>query len=143
VIALDVNVLIYAFRRDCEEHGQYKKWLDTVLEEDQAIGLSDIVLSSFVRITTHPKVFSKPSSLAQAFGFCDSLWSQPNVMRLVPGDRHWTIFADLCKSAGAKGNLITDAYLAALAIESGAEWVTTDRDFARFPKLRWRHPLHK
>ena len=65
-----------------------------------------------------------------------------NAVTLAPGERHWDIFQRLCREANAKGNLIPDAYLAALAIESGAEWITTDRDYARFPGLRWRHPLN-
>ncbi|MEK7270556.1 MAG: PIN domain-containing protein, partial [Planctomycetota bacterium] len=65
----------------------------------------------------------------------------PNCVLLSPGKRHWDIFSGLCRKAGAKGNLIADAYLAALAIETGSEWITTDRDFARFPGLKWRHPL--
>jgi len=78
---------------------------------------------------------------AKALEFANVLRSQPNVVVVSPGERHWEIFADLCVRAGAKANLIPDAYHAALAIESGSEWITTDRGFARFPGLRWRHPL--
>jgi predicted nucleic acid-binding protein len=73
--------------------------------------------------------------------FTDRMRNQPNCVPIAPGARHWDIFTSLCRSAGAKGNLVPDAYLAALAIESGSEWITTDRDFSRFPGLRWRHPL--
>ena len=68
-------------------------------------------------------------------------FSAPNRVEVVPGERHWAIFSRLCREAGARGNLIPDAWFAALAIESGCEWITTDRDYARFPGLRWRHPL--
>ena len=73
--------------------------------------------------------------------FADGIRKQPNCVFIQPGERHWEIFARLCKEAGVKGNLVPDAYLAALAIEAGCEWITTDRDFSRFPGLRWRHPL--
>jgi toxin-antitoxin system PIN domain toxin len=79
--------------------------------------------------------------LDRALAFADALRAQPNAVVVAPGDRHWGIFRQLCIGAGAKGNLVADAYLAALAIESGSEWITTDRDFSRFAGLRWRHPL--
>ena len=141
MILPDANVLIYSFRRDADQHKEYRHWLEFALGNEQAFGMSDIVLSSVVRIVTHPRIFAKPSTLPQALGFAEFLWAQPNVVRVSPGNRHWSIFADLCRRADAKGNLASDAYLAALAIESGAEWISTDRDFARFPGLRWRHPL--
>jgi toxin-antitoxin system PIN domain toxin len=94
-----------------------------------------------VRVATHPRIFDPPASTAAALAFADALRSQPNAVLVAPGSRHWEIFGRLCRSAGAKGNLVPDAYLAALAIESGSEWITTDRDFSRFPGLRWRHPL--
>ena len=73
--------------------------------------------------------------------FVGRIRSGPNCGPVTPGERHWEIFVRLCEAAGAKGNLVPDAYLAALAIESGSEWISTDRDFSRFPELRWRHPL--
>ena len=141
MILPDANVLIYAFRHDAERHAEYRAWLESVLSDGRALGISDLVLSGVIRITTHPRVFAKPSPLQRVLGFCAFLLAQPGAVRLTPGGRHWGIFANLCEAADAKGNLISDAYLAALAIEAGAELVTTDRDFARFPGLRWRHPL--
>ena len=94
-----------------------------------------------MRIVTHPRVFDPPVPIAAALEFADSLRSQPNAVLVSPGESHWAIFERLCVAAGARGNLVPDAYLAALAIESGSEWITTDRDFSRFPGLRWRHPL--
>ena len=108
---------------------------------DEPIGLSDLVLSGFVRVATHPRIFDPPAPVDEALGFADALRSQPNTVGIAPGPRHWDIFGRLCREAGAKGNLVPDAYLAALAVESGSEWITTDRDFSRFPGLRWRHPL--
>lgn len=103
--------------------------------------MSELVLSGFVRVVTHPRVFTAPEPLEQALGFCDALRGQPTAVSVAPGRRHWDIFARLCREAGVRGNLVSDAYLAALAIESGSEWITTDRDYSRFPGLRWRHPL--
>lgn len=141
MILTDANVLIYAFRRDVDRHEEYRAWLERAITEETAFGITDLVLSAFVRISTHPRVFAHPSTLNEALDFCNFLLTLPHAVRVVPGIRHWNLFSDLCRQSHARGNLITDAYLAALAIEAGAEWITTDRDFARFPKLRWRHPL--
>jgi uncharacterized protein len=98
-------------------------------------------LSGFIRVATNPRVFDPPAPIEKALEFAAALRTQPNAVRVAPGDRHWSIFDALCRSSGARGNLVADAYLAALAIEIGAEWITTDRDFSRFAGLRWRHPL--
>ena len=103
--------------------------------------MSELVLSGFARVVTHPRVFDPPVPVAEALAFADALRGQPNAVIVPPGSDHWAIFERLCIAADARGNLVPDAYLAALAIESGSEWVTTDRDFSRFPGLRWRHPL--
>jgi hypothetical protein len=112
-----------------------------MVESDEPVGLSELALSGFVRIATHPRVFSPPAPVDRALEFADALRAQRNAVIVAPGARHWDIFDRLCRTSGAKGNLVADAYLAALAIESGSEWITTDRDFSRFPGLRWRHPL--
>lgn len=116
-------------------------WLDEMVNGDEAFGLSDLVLSGFLRVVTHPRVFARPSPLVEALAFADTIRERQNRVDVRPGPRHWDIFASLCADVAAKGNLIPDAYLAAMAIESGCEWITTDRGFARFPGLRWRHPL--
>ena len=141
MILPDVNVLVYAHRADTPNHAAYRDWLEEVINGNQAYGMADIVLSGFLRIVTHPRIFDPPSELAVAFAFADQIRNQPHCVSVIPGPRHWNIFADLCEQVGVKGNLIPDAYLAALAIESGSEWITTDRDFSRFPDLNWRHPL--
>lgn len=138
---VDVNVLVYAHRADTPAHGQYRDWLSGLIHSDAAYGVSDLVLSGFLRVVTHPRVFRDPSPLETALAFVGEFRDRPNSVVVSPADRHWEIFSRLCRAVGAKGSLIPDAYLAALAIESGAEWVTTDRDYARFPGLRWRHPL--
>jgi toxin-antitoxin system PIN domain toxin len=135
-----VNVLVYAHREDAVHHAACREWLEGIVNGNESFGLSELVLSGFVRVTTHPKVFTKPSSIADALEFTEQLRSQPNCVPIAPGRRHWDIFRTLCIAAGAKGNLVPDAYLAAMAIESGCEWITTDRDFSRFKSLRWRHP---
>ncbi len=136
----DVNVLVHAFRPDASEHKISKAWLEGVVNGEAAYGCSDHVLSGFLRTVTHPRIFAKPDSLADAVAFADVLRSQPQCVRVAPGPSHWSIFSRLCEQAGAKGNLVLDAFFAAMAIESGCEWVTFDRDFSRFPGLRWRHP---
>lgn len=141
MILPDVNVLIYAFRKDATRHGEYRTWLEEALRNEPVFGVSELVLSSVIRVTTHPKIFAKPSSINEAVGFANFMRTQPNAVPVSPGAGHWEIFTDLCRKSGAKGNLVADAYLAALAIESGSEWITADRDFARFEGLKWRHPL--
>ena len=141
MVLADVNVLVYAHREDSAHHAACRTWLEEVINGAESFGVSELVLSGFVRVVTHPKVFTKPSSLADALEFTQQLRSQPNGVPVAPGPRHWEIFAELCVEAGAKGNLVPDAYLAAMAIEAGCEWVSTDRDFSRFKGLRWRHPF--
>jgi len=122
-------------------HAAYREWLEAATEADEPFGVSDLVLSGFVRVVTHPRIFSPPEPVESALVFADALRNAPNAVPIAPGPRHWAIFERLCREAAVRGNLVPDAYLAALAIESGCEWVTTDRDYARFPGLRWRHPL--
>jgi toxin-antitoxin system PIN domain toxin len=141
MIMMDVNILVYAHREDAGNHKAMREWLETIVNGDQAYGISDLVLSGFLRIVTHPAIFSPPSPMKAALEFCSEIRNQPHCVHITPGIRHWDIFTELCGTAGMKGNLVPDAYLAALAIESGSEWITTDRDYARFQKLRWRHPL--
>jgi toxin-antitoxin system PIN domain toxin len=137
----DVNVLVYAYREDSHNHERYRSWLLEVVDSESAYGLCDLVLSGFLRVVTHPRVFRTPSPLDHAVEFTQALRARPNASIVTPGPRHWNIFTKLCRDGGVKGNLVADAYLAAVAIESGCEWVTTDGDFGRFPGLRWKHPL--
>ena len=141
VILTDVNVLVYAHREDAQNHHAYLDWLESVINSDQSYGMADIVLSGFLRVVTHPRVFDPPSSMGLALEFVEEIRSQPNCVIIQPGPRHWVIFNNLCMEANVKGNIVPDAYLAAMAIESGSEWITTDRDYSRFPGLKWRHPL--
>lgn len=140
MILPDVNVLVHAFRSDSFEHGRCRLWLEGVVNGDARYGMAPQVLSGVVRVTTHPKVFVKPSNIDEVLRFCDILLSQSHCAVIQPGERHWEIFARLCTESDARGNMVPDAWFAALAIESGCEWITLDRDYARFPGLRWRVP---
>jgi uncharacterized protein len=141
MILTDVNVLIYAHREDTVDHDRYRHWLEAALASPEAFGIVELVLSGFLRVTTNPKIFSAPTPLDVALTFVEAIRASPNGVRISPGVRHWSIFTQLCRETGATGNLVPDAFLAALAIESGSEWITTDRDFRQFPGLKWRHPL--
>jgi uncharacterized protein len=134
-------VLVSAHRRDAESHEGLREWLEDTVNADAPFGISELALSGFVRVVTHPGIFSTPTPISAALKVASSLLDRQNCVRIMPGQRHWQIFSTLCQAVGARGNLVPDAYHAALAIESGSEWITTDRDYARFPGLRWRHPL--
>ncbi len=140
MVLIDVNILVCAHRQDAPNHAAWRRWLEAVMRSDEAYGMSDLVLAGFLRVVTHPRVFKTPTPMNQALAFTHDVREQPNCLPIEPGARHWEIFARLCKTTGCRGNLVPDAYLAALAIESGCEWMTTDRDYARFPGLRWRVP---
>jgi toxin-antitoxin system PIN domain toxin len=141
LILCDVNVLIYAFRSDSDNHPLFKSWLESVINGPSAYGIAPQVLASVVRICTHPRIFKIPSSLTDVFQFCSALLQQPNATVIVPGDRHWEIFETICQKSESKGNIAQDAWFAALAIEFGCEWITTDRDYSRFDGLTWRAPF--
>ena len=141
MIVPDVNVLVYAARGDADRHAEYRDWLVNAMRGHEPVGISELVLSGVVRVLTHPRIFAVPMSLSDALSFVESLRLQSSAVALRPGARHWSLFRTLCHDGAARGNLVADAYHAALVLEVGAEWITTDRDFARFPGLRWRHPL--
>jgi toxin-antitoxin system PIN domain toxin len=140
MILPDVNVLVHAFREDSPRHRELRPWLEGIVLSESSFGLSELVLSGFLRVVTHPRVFDPPTPLDNALAFVETLRDLPNCVLLAPGARHWSIFRRLCHESDAKGNRIPDAYLAALAIESGSEWVTTDRGFGRFKGLRCSAP---
>lgn len=134
-------MLLTAHRKELAHHEEVKSWLVETLNAPAAHGVSDLVLSGFIRVVTHPRVFVDPTPVERALQFAALVRESPSAVRIGPRDRHWEIFHDLCREANATGNRVPDAYLAALAIESGSEWITMDRGFARFPGLSWRHPL--
>lgn len=140
MILPDVNVLVGAFRSDVPDHDDLRGWLEDAVAGVEDLGLTDAVLAGTVRVLTHPRVFVRPTPVAQALEQITALRSADGVVRVTPGPRHWELVDRLCRAADARGNLVADAAHAAVAIEHGALWVTLDRDFARFPGLRWKSP---
>ncbi|MDA0634910.1 type II toxin-antitoxin system VapC family toxin [Nonomuraea sp. MCN248] len=142
MLLLDINVLVNAFRPEVVEHKRYTAFLEDLINGDSSYAVSDFVVNGFIRIVTNRKVYINPDPLDRALTFAQSYRNQPHAVVVTPEDRHWDIFTRLCRRTGAVGKLAPDAYLAALAIEHGCEFVTCDRDFAKFEGLRWRSPLH-
>ncbi len=140
MILPDVNVLIYAFRDDAPEHAVCRPWLDAVVAGNIRFGISPLTLSAVVRITTNTRTYEVPSTLDEAFGYCQDLLGQPHCQIVEPGERHFDIFRRLCLETRTRGPRVTDAWFAALAIEWGCEWITLDRDYARFPGLKVSAP---
>jgi uncharacterized protein len=140
VVLLDVNVVVNAMREDAARHGTAKVYLEGLRAAPAPFGLSDLVLAGALRVLTHPRVFLPPTPPDRARAFIDALRDTPNAVIVAPGPRHWALFQELLTASGAIGNLVSDAWHAALAIEHGCEWITDDADFARFPGLRWRRP---
>jgi toxin-antitoxin system PIN domain toxin len=140
MILPDVNVLIYAFRQDVLQHALCRDWLAGVVTGDARFGVSPLALSAVVRVTTDPRAYNPPSAIEEAFGFCEDILGQSHCQIVDPGERHWDIFKRLCIETNTRGSRVTDAFFAALAIEWGCEWITFDRDFARFPGLKWQVP---
>jgi toxin-antitoxin system PIN domain toxin len=134
-------VLVYAHRDDMPLHEQCRRWIEEEVGTPRAFGLADVVLTGFLRLVTDRRVFAKPTPWDVADAAMEALRNLPNAVLLEPGPRHWNLFIDLCRRVGANGRLVPDAYLAALAMDTGSELITADRHFARFPGLRWRHPL--
>ena len=138
---VDVNLLVYAHRPESPDHERYRAWLEQVRRDDEPLALSSLVLSGFLRVVTHHRVFREPTPLATAVDFVQALRSSPNAVSVSPGERHWDIFTELCREIGAHGDDVPDAFHAAIAVENGATWYSADRGFARFRSLRWAHPL--
>ena len=141
MIVVDVNLLIYAVNEDAPTHRKAKSLLESALSGAETVGLSWPVLLAFLRLTTRAGLFQRPLSVRTAFDIVDAWLQQPSVTIAEPTDRHLRTLRDLVLVLGTGGNLTSDAHLAALAIEHGAELCSTDSDFARFGGLRWRNPL--
>lgn len=135
----DGNVLVYAHREDAPEHERYAAWLQGLTASNEPFALSEVVLSSFLRIGTNTRIFLPAAPMDTALAFCQRLADWPRASLITPGRRHWEFLSGFCRDI--EGPLVADAYIAALAIEHGCELVTTDSGFVRFPGLRWRHPL--
>ena len=137
----DVNVWIYAHRREDPSHAFYRSWIEDLLNATSPFGLSALVASAFVRIVTHPRFSPEPTPLFEALETIDHIRRCPGCRWLLPGDRHWEIISDLCRRTGVTGKSVADAQHAAIAIENGCQWVTRDLDFAKFEPLglEWVH----
>jgi toxin-antitoxin system PIN domain toxin len=138
---LDVNVLVNAYRGDAAGHSGFAKFVQSLVDGSQPFAVPSVSLSGLLRIVTHPRIFKPPSPLDDVLRFVEQLRAQPHCLIVTPGETHWDIFIELCRKGNARGNLVGDAYLAAMAIELAAELVTDDRGMGRWPGLRWRHPL--
>ena len=141
MIIVDVNLLIYAVNKDSPNHQTAKSWLEAAVCGTETVGLPWIVLLSFLRLTTRIGLFDKPLSVKAAFDLVEAWLEQPAVSVPEPTASHLQTMRDLVSPLGTAGNLTSDAHLAALAIEYGAELCSSDNDFDRFSGLRWRNPL--
>ena len=141
MILVDANILLYAEDSLQARHKQARVWWDDQLSGTGVVCLCWTVLSAFIRIGTNPRVFEHPLSLEQALARVQSWLDQPCTRVVRPTERHWTVFKQVLTDGQAVANLVTDAHLAALAIEHGCELASTDSDFARFSKLKWLNPL--
>jgi uncharacterized protein len=139
LILCDVGVLLAAMVERSPHHAVCREELERLRLRPRDLAVSELILAAVVRIGTNPRVFQPTPAPDEVFRYVDALASQTGVRRVEPGPRHWTIFRSLVLETGIRGSDTTDAYLAALALEHGCEWWTTDRGFSRFPGLRWRN----
>jgi uncharacterized protein len=141
LLLIDANLLVYAYHTQSAEHAASRQWLELTLTGTEPVRLAWMTVWAFLRISTNTRVFKRPLSPTEA-GEAVSAWlDQPNVSVLEPAERHWEILRKLVRTGQASGPLMMDAALAAIAIENGATLCTADRDFARFPGLKWINPL--
>jgi toxin-antitoxin system PIN domain toxin len=138
---VDANLLLYAVDESSPHHAAARAWLEERLSGSETFGLAWSVLLAFVRLTTNPRVFDSPLTLEESLDLVDSWLEQPNATVVSPTDRHSALLRELLTPLGTAGNLASDAHLAALSIEHGAELCSADRDYARFPRVRWVNPL--
>ncbi|MFI9560524.1 type II toxin-antitoxin system VapC family toxin [Nonomuraea endophytica] len=133
---------MHAFRREAHDHERFRLLVAEMVAGESAYAVSDFAVNGFMRIVTNGRIYKNPDSVESALSFAEDVRNRPHAVVIVPGPRHWEIFSRLCRQIEAKSKLVPDAYLAALAIEHGCEFVTCDKDFARFEGLRWRSPLN-
>lgn len=137
----DANILIYAYDENSEHHERAKRWLEKRLASPELFGLSWQSIAAFLRISTNTRIFALPFTLAEAIEIVEEWLARPQVKILLPTEKHWQIFSDLIIEGQTSGAMMSDAHLAALAIEHGATLATNDRDFVRFSKLKKENPL--
>jgi uncharacterized protein len=141
VIVLDANLLLYAYDSESQQHPKARAWVEETFSNGTPVGLPWQTVTAFLRIVTNPRLSGKRFTREEAILIVDQWLSQPNVSLLPAGEQHWSLLRQMIKDGQARGPLISDADLAALTIEYGGVLHTTDRDFARFPALRWTNPL--
>ncbi len=141
MILTDVNLLLYAVDSTSPRHAVARDWLERRLSGSESFAFSWAVLTAFIRLSTRPAVFERPLTTAQAFDLVTGWLAQPPVVVLHPTETHHIALRELLEPLGTAGNLVPDAHLAALALEHGATIASSDRDFARFPSVRWADPL--
>jgi uncharacterized protein len=141
MILVDANVLLYAYDSAAPEHPNARRWLEAVLAKPEPVLFPWQSIHAFLRIATNSRAWKAPLTIEEARAIIDEWLSLPNVVTPSPGERHWDILRDLLVDSQCRGPLVSDAVLAALAIEHGADLCTNDRDFSRFPKLRVVNPL--
>ena len=141
MIVPDVNLLLYAHDEASPLHPAARRWWEGLVNGTERVGVPWVVATGFVRLATHPSVLANPLSPARAVDYAEAWFRSPNVTPLNPGRQHLTLVRRALEAAGVGGNLVTDAHIAALAIEYQAEVHSSDTDFSRFPGLRWHNPL--
>ena len=141
MIVLDANILLYAYDSASTQHAKARKWIEQVLSQPAPVGLPWQTVGAFLRIMTNPRLPGPRFTLDEAVQIVDRWLEQPNVRMLASGDEHWLLLKRMIVEGQAPGALVTDAQLAALTAEYGGVLYTTDRDFARFPGLKWTNPL--
>ena len=140
-VLIDANLLLYAYDTDSPWHDAARRWLEKQLSSGSPVRLALVTLLAFVRLASDPRVFARPLSAADACAIVDSWLAVPSVRLLSPGPRGWRHLGDICTNARARGALVMDAHLAALAREHGAVIATSDRDFRRFSGIETTNPL--
>jgi toxin-antitoxin system PIN domain toxin len=141
VIVLDASILLYAYDRESEKHAKARAWVEEVFSDGSPVGLPWQTISAFMRIVTNPRLAGKRFTAGEVIEIVNEWVEQPNIRLLGPGENHWSYLRQMMVEGDARGPLVTDAQLAALTIENGGVLHTTDRDFSRFPGLRWKNPL--
>jgi len=137
----DANLLLYAQDSLSKHHQAARRWWDAVLSASDPVHLCWPVINAFLRISTNPRIHDRPLTLDEAMERVESWLAQPFVRIVGATENHWPLFQEQLRNSGATGNLISDAHLAALAIEHGSILYSSDHDFARFPGLHWKNPL--
>jgi toxin-antitoxin system PIN domain toxin len=141
MIVLDAHLLIFAYNSGSAHHTKARAWLEKTLSEIEVVGLPWQAVSAFLRVMTNRRLPGEHFSVEEAAGMIDLWLAHPNVQVLAPGDNYWRLFRRMIVEGRASGPLVSDAEIAALTIEYGGVLYTADRDFARFPGLRWKNPL--